>query len=269
MSNHTAAVTAVRWGGAGLLYSASRDCTINVWAAADGKLVRSLRGHGHWVNTMSLSTDYALRTGAYDHTGAAPADPKLAKQVRTLWQCRAPLCRSPVGAAPGTISHQPARTPPPSHPFPSTLPAGGSGAVPGCPGRPRGAAGHRQRRLHALPVGARSQQDTAGAHDRPHAAGQPGQGRARRLGLMTGHMRLVSQVRAGRDAWVSPLAGWLAGWLACWLRGPPPTSARHRGRLNSPPPQLHCTPLRLTKLKLSLRAGALLSRWPMAAQRLV
>lgn len=81
MSNHTAAVTAVRWGGAGLLYSASRDCTINVWAAADGKLVRSLRGHGHWVNTMSLSTDYALRTGAYDHTGAAPADPKLAKQA--------------------------------------------------------------------------------------------------------------------------------------------------------------------------------------------
>ena len=30
---------------------------------------RSLKGHGHWVNTMALSTDYALRTGAFDHTG--------------------------------------------------------------------------------------------------------------------------------------------------------------------------------------------------------
>eukprot|EP00887_Chlorella_sp_A99_P001715 scaffold8.g1715.t1 len=76
MSNHTAAV---KWGGDGLIYSAARDCSINVWDASDGKLVRSLRGHGHWVNTMSLSTDYALRTGAFDHTGAAPADPAEAK----------------------------------------------------------------------------------------------------------------------------------------------------------------------------------------------
>lgn len=29
-------------------------------------LCRTLQGHGHWVNTMALSTDYALRTGAYD-----------------------------------------------------------------------------------------------------------------------------------------------------------------------------------------------------------
>lgn len=79
MSNHTAAVTQVKWGGDGLIYSAARDCSINVWDASDGKLVRSLRGHGHWVNTMSLSTDYALRTGAFDHTGAAPADPAEAK----------------------------------------------------------------------------------------------------------------------------------------------------------------------------------------------
>lgn len=41
--------------------------------------VCSLKGHGHWVNTMSLSTDYALRTGAFDHTGAAPADADAAK----------------------------------------------------------------------------------------------------------------------------------------------------------------------------------------------
>ncbi|KAK8959190.1 hypothetical protein KSP40_PGU021730 [Platanthera guangdongensis] len=26
-------------------------------------------GHGHWVNSLALSTEYTLRTGAFDHTG--------------------------------------------------------------------------------------------------------------------------------------------------------------------------------------------------------
>ncbi len=33
MSSHTLAVTSVRWGGDGHLYSSSRDCSINVWDA--------------------------------------------------------------------------------------------------------------------------------------------------------------------------------------------------------------------------------------------
>ena len=40
MSNHTQAITQVKWGGDGLIYSAARDCSINVWAAADGRMVR-------------------------------------------------------------------------------------------------------------------------------------------------------------------------------------------------------------------------------------
>lgn len=40
MSNHTQAVTQVKWGGDGLIYSAARDCSINVWAASDGRMVR-------------------------------------------------------------------------------------------------------------------------------------------------------------------------------------------------------------------------------------
>lgn len=28
----------------------------------------------HWVNTLSLNTDFVLRTGATDHTGRAPED---------------------------------------------------------------------------------------------------------------------------------------------------------------------------------------------------
>ena len=45
----------------------------------DGHLVRSLKGHGHWVNTLALSAEYALRTGAFDHTATAPTDPEEAK----------------------------------------------------------------------------------------------------------------------------------------------------------------------------------------------
>lgn len=32
------------------------------------------KGHGHWVNTLALSSEYVLRTGAFDHNGKAPAD---------------------------------------------------------------------------------------------------------------------------------------------------------------------------------------------------
>lgn len=27
---------------------------------------RTLHGHAHWVNTLALSTDYVLRTGAFE-----------------------------------------------------------------------------------------------------------------------------------------------------------------------------------------------------------
>lgn len=56
----------MKWGGSGLLYTASQDRTIKVWRASDGVLCRTLEGHGHWVNTLSLNTDYVLRIGAYD-----------------------------------------------------------------------------------------------------------------------------------------------------------------------------------------------------------
>ncbi|CAG8576755.1 20351_t:CDS:10 [Cetraspora pellucida] len=80
MSQHTAAVTCIKWGGNGLLYSSSRDKTIKVWDASQGKLVRTLEGHGHWVNTLALSTDFVLRTGAFDHTGKKPKDENEAQE---------------------------------------------------------------------------------------------------------------------------------------------------------------------------------------------
>jgi ribosome assembly protein 4 len=66
----------VKWGGEGLIYTASRDRTIKVWNAeeGDGKgrvglLVRTLVGHGHRVNTLAVSCDYICRTGPFDHYG--------------------------------------------------------------------------------------------------------------------------------------------------------------------------------------------------------
>lgn len=65
LSGHSAAVTAVRWGGAGVLFTSSKDRTIKMWRADDGVLCRTMTGHAHWVNNLALNTDYVLRTGPF------------------------------------------------------------------------------------------------------------------------------------------------------------------------------------------------------------
>ena len=74
MAGHMDSVESVKWGGEGLIYSASRDRTIKVWCAEPktsskdvGKLVRTLKGHAHRVNSLALSCDYVCRTGPFDH----------------------------------------------------------------------------------------------------------------------------------------------------------------------------------------------------------
>ncbi len=37
-----------------------------------GKLLHILKDHAHWVTTLSLNTDFVLRTGPFDHTGERP-----------------------------------------------------------------------------------------------------------------------------------------------------------------------------------------------------
>ncbi|XP_030078246.1 notchless protein homolog 1 isoform X1 [Microcaecilia unicolor] len=71
LTGHTQSVTGVKWGGDGLIFSSSQDRTIKVWRAQDGVLCRTLQGHAHWVNTMALSTDYVLRTGAFEPAEAS------------------------------------------------------------------------------------------------------------------------------------------------------------------------------------------------------
>ncbi|ODQ64283.1 WD40 repeat-like protein [Nadsonia fulvescens var. elongata DSM 6958] len=67
MSGHRTTVSCVKWGGLGSIYSASHDKTIKVWNPTDGRLVQTLTSHAHWVNHIALSTEYALRTGPFDH----------------------------------------------------------------------------------------------------------------------------------------------------------------------------------------------------------
>lgn len=68
LNGHTMSVTCCKWGGRGLIYSSSQDRTIKVWKADDGKLCRTLEGHAHWVNTLALNVDYAIRTAEFEIT---------------------------------------------------------------------------------------------------------------------------------------------------------------------------------------------------------
>lgn len=65
LSGHTGGVTAVRWGGSGVIFTSSKDRTIKMWRASDGVLCRTMTGHAHWVNNLALNTDYVLRTGPF------------------------------------------------------------------------------------------------------------------------------------------------------------------------------------------------------------
>ena len=53
LSGHVDSIESVKWGGEGLIYTASRDCTIKAWNGKGssgrvvGTLARTLVGHGH------------------------------------------------------------------------------------------------------------------------------------------------------------------------------------------------------------------------------
>ncbi|RYO95556.1 hypothetical protein DL764_007653 [Monosporascus ibericus] len=72
LSGHAGSVTCVRWGGTNQIYTASHDKTVRVWDAEKGTLVHNLKLHAHWINSLALSTDFALRTGFFDHTNSVP-----------------------------------------------------------------------------------------------------------------------------------------------------------------------------------------------------
>ena len=51
-------------GGNGVIYTASEDTTICTWQK-NGHKIADLKGHAHWVNTLALNTDFAMRTSCF------------------------------------------------------------------------------------------------------------------------------------------------------------------------------------------------------------
>ncbi|KAF9001939.1 WD-repeat protein [Cyathus striatus] len=85
LGGHTASVNVVRWAGSGgskgVLYTASSDRTVRVWDAEAGRPLYVLKDHAHWVTTLALNTDFALRTGPFDHTGKKPTSDEEAQKL--------------------------------------------------------------------------------------------------------------------------------------------------------------------------------------------
>jgi len=73
INSHGGCVSKVLWGGEGKIYTASHDRTVKVWNES-GRCLRELKGHAHWVNQLSASTDYVLRTGSFDPFSKDPVE---------------------------------------------------------------------------------------------------------------------------------------------------------------------------------------------------
>jgi ribosome assembly protein 4 len=86
LGGHSASVNVVKWGGGGLeckglLYTASSDRTVRIWDPATGKAIHTLKDHAHWVTTLTLNTDFVLRTGPFDHTNKRASSDDEAQQL--------------------------------------------------------------------------------------------------------------------------------------------------------------------------------------------
>ena len=64
---HKKSVTQLTWSVFDKVFSASQDCTIQVWDG-NGNWIKSLQSHSHWVNCLSLSTYHATRAGFLDYS---------------------------------------------------------------------------------------------------------------------------------------------------------------------------------------------------------
>jgi ribosome assembly protein 4 len=62
---HSDSITKAIWSGENFIYTCSQDKTIKVWDET-GNIYNTLTGHAHWINTMTLNTEFVLRTGCFD-----------------------------------------------------------------------------------------------------------------------------------------------------------------------------------------------------------
>ncbi|CAN1316699.1 Notchless protein homolog [Linum perenne] len=82
-TGHKNWVLCIAWSPDGKhLVSGSKAGELQCWDPQTGKPSgNQLMGHGHWVNSLALSTEYVLRTGAYDHTGKTYSSSEEMKKV--------------------------------------------------------------------------------------------------------------------------------------------------------------------------------------------
>ena len=84
LSGHTNAVLCVKWSGSNIIYSASHDKTIRAWdMTVGGKTIQVLKSHAHWVNHLSISTDYVLSKSGFDHTSSRGSTKTDAAELRS------------------------------------------------------------------------------------------------------------------------------------------------------------------------------------------
>lgn len=67
-------------------FSIFQDRTVKVWRADDGVLCRTLTGHAHWINTLALSCDYALRLGFFSPEAQAKGEQQQKPEENTADQ---------------------------------------------------------------------------------------------------------------------------------------------------------------------------------------
>ncbi|KAF2283186.1 hypothetical protein GH714_043516 [Hevea brasiliensis] len=68
LTGHKDGITCVKWGGDGLIYTGSRDCTIKVWETSQGKLIRELKVALERYNKMKGNGPERLVSGSDDFT---------------------------------------------------------------------------------------------------------------------------------------------------------------------------------------------------------
>jgi ribosome assembly protein 4 len=73
---HEDSITKAIWSGENFIYTCSQDKLIKVWDEK-GIPVQILKGHAHWINTMTINTEFILRTGCYDSADSANNDKKI------------------------------------------------------------------------------------------------------------------------------------------------------------------------------------------------
>jgi ribosome assembly protein 4 len=66
ISAHNEPITKVIWSGENVIYTCSRDKLLKSFSDK-GEWLKVYEGHGHWINTMSINTEFILRTGFYDY----------------------------------------------------------------------------------------------------------------------------------------------------------------------------------------------------------